>query len=446
MHSVVSPTKPTFRQEILTPLFGLIRKNESCVVAGISNIGKSRMLQHMLRPKVRHHYLEDSNDSMILVWVDCNRVAELSSLGLYELMLTSLVESVDSSLYPSLAEIRDRSIAEQNPLLAQRNIELATRFLIHEKDYQITFILDEFDLLYQMLDRQALASLRALRDMNKYQLGYTLFMREHPAALRALDNIEGFYELLSDSILYLNPYSREDAYEVIELIAQQRQLTLSLIDIELIRELSGGHPGLIYSFIRYVSNAQRNEPQQSIENWIDKAIQSSEVQEECRKIWVSIRHEEQRVLHNIALAALVSQSELESVINKGLILRNIAGRYVFFTRTFRQYVLTHAKTAPSGLQLDKASGIVWIDGKASSELTEKEYEFMELLSDNLNQICSNEEIITKLWPGDEGFSISSNSIAALVRRTRKKIEPNPSRPQYIISVKGRGYKLVDQPE
>lgn len=44
------------------------------------------------------------------------------------------------------------------------------------------------------------------------------------------------------------------------------------------------------------------------------------------------------------------------------------------------------------------------------------------------------------------FGINESTIAALVRRVRKKIEPTPGRPQFLINVKGRGYKLVGQGE
>ena len=112
----------------------------------------------------------------------------------------------------------------------------------------------------------------------------------------------------------------------------------------------------------------------------------------------------------------------------------------------KQYILTYAMIEGPALRVDKASGIVWVDGKASDELTDKEYDLALFLADNLNQLCSTEQIIAEIWPGDEGYDISPNAVAALVRRLRKKIEPNTRRPQYLISVKGRGYRLTDKPE
>jgi len=57
-----------------------------------------------------------------------------------------------------------------------------------------------------------------------------------------------------------------------------------------------------------------------------------------------------------------------------------------------------------------------------------------------------DQLIACLYPGAEGFDVNDNAIAALVKRVREKIEPNPKRPQYLLNVKGRGYRLVAEPE
>ena len=43
-------------------------------------------------------------------------------------------------------------------------------------------------------------------------------------------------------------------------------------------------------------------------------------------------------------------------------------------------------------------------------------------------------------------NITDNNSAALAGRVRKKIESNPNCPQYLLNVRGRGYKLVDEPQ
>ncbi|WP_373899526.1 response regulator transcription factor [Haloimpatiens sp. FM7315] len=61
-----------------------------------------------------------------------------------------------------------------------------------------------------------------------------------------------------------------------------------------------------------------------------------------------------------------------------------------------------------------------------------------------NQIISKERICDDIWGEDYiGFD---NTIMVHIRRLREKIEDNPSKPKYIVNVKGLGYKLVVEDE
>lgn len=436
---------PTFRQEICGPLFELIRSGESLVVAGVAGLGKSRLLQFLMRSETINQYLQENAKSMLLAWVDCNRMAELSPWGLYELLLTALIERASSvsRLRPvceRLLPLRSGTIVERNHLLAQRNLELALRMLCSEYEVNVVFILDEFDESYTTLPPQALANLRALRDANKYRLCYALFMREHPAILRNPDDCEGFYELLSRSVLYLQPYSREDALETIRSICHRRNIELLHGDgdaREIVR-LSGGHPGIMVGILDALTDGV---PEGTDWEW---AASNLKVQEECRKIWEGLQANEQRALHHLASGVTLRLKDKEPLLEKGLLVGGATDEPSFGIPLFKHYVLNQAEMVESGLRLDRSTGIVWVNGQPSEELTGKEYDLVEFMGGRINQLCSSDDIILHLWPGDEGFEINPNTVAALVRRVRRKIEPNPSRPKYLISVKGRGYRLLEQ--
>lgn len=72
-------------------------------------------------------------------------------------------------------------------------------------------------------------------------------------------------------------------------------------------------------------------------------------------------------------------------------------------------------------------------------LTPKEYHLLSYMSQNSNQILSKQRICDEVW-GDsyEGYD---NTIMVHIRKLRQKLEEDPSNPQYIITVKGLGYKL-----
>lgn len=95
-----------------------------------------------------------------------------------------------------------------------------------------------------------------------------------------------------------------------------------------------------------------------------------------------------------------------------------------------------------GIWLDKEAGDVWVDGELIPPLTKLEYELLCYLYDNVNRICNRYEIVKAVWSGDYIEQVDDARISKLISRLRKRVEPNPANPRYIVTVHGRGYKLV----
>lgn len=72
------------------------------------------------------------------------------------------------------------------------------------------------------------------------------------------------------------------------------------------------------------------------------------------------------------------------------------------------------------------------------ELTKKEYQFLELLMRNQNQIMTREVLFEKLWGYDS--EVTDNALDALVKLVRKKVDI-PGETSLIQNVRGIGYKV-----
>ncbi|ASS94063.1 response regulator transcription factor [Peribacillus simplex] len=83
------------------------------------------------------------------------------------------------------------------------------------------------------------------------------------------------------------------------------------------------------------------------------------------------------------------------------------------------------------------------DGK-TLELTAKEIGLMSCFMHHPNQILSKETLFEHVW-GDDFFG-SDNTVMVHIRRLREKIEADPSKPSFLITVKGLGYKLQTKGE
>ena len=116
-----------------------------------------------------------------------------------------------------------------------------------------------------------------------------------------------------------------------------------------------------------------------------------------------------------------------------------------FCRLFAEYVLAHQTTATLGgrLRLDEESGEVTVGGRPV-DLTQLEFRLMKLLYVMSNNIVDKYEIVEGVWGDEHMLDVDDSRIEKLVSRLRQKVEPDPSEPVYITTVRGRGYRLVTE--
>lgn len=80
------------------------------------------------------------------------------------------------------------------------------------------------------------------------------------------------------------------------------------------------------------------------------------------------------------------------------------------------------------------------DGKEIA-LTPKEFDILLFLARNRGQVFTKEQIYQAVWEND--YVMDDSNIMAFIRKLRKKIEPNPDAPEYILTIWGIGYKFND---
>ena len=75
-------------------------------------------------------------------------------------------------------------------------------------------------------------------------------------------------------------------------------------------------------------------------------------------------------------------------------------------------------------------------------LTPKEFDILYFLARNRGEVFTKEQIYQAVWERD--YLLDDSNIMAFIRKLRKKIEPNPDAPEYILTIWGIGYKFNDQ--
>ena len=77
--------------------------------------------------------------------------------------------------------------------------------------------------------------------------------------------------------------------------------------------------------------------------------------------------------------------------------------------------------------------------KLMENMENYEFEILYLLAKNPGQIFSKEQIYTQVWK--EPYYGAEDNVMGIIRRIRKKIEPDSAKPRYILNVWGMGYKF-----
>lgn len=111
---------------------------------------------------------------------------------------------------------------------------------------------------------------------------------------------------------------------------------------------------------------------------------------------------------------------------------NVKKLNTFPTKNYLEY---------DSLVIDLKCRTVEVEGK-NIELTNYEFEILYLLARNPGQVFSKEQIYNQVW--NAPYYGAEDNVMSLIRRIRKKIEPDPSKPEYILTVWGIGYKFNNE--
>ena len=98
-----------------------------------------------------------------------------------------------------------------------------------------------------------------------------------------------------------------------------------------------------------------------------------------------------------------------------------------------------APTLAAGpVRMDVERHVVTVDG-AAVQLPLKEFELLELLLRNAGRVLTRGQLIDRVWGAD--YVGDTKTLDVHVKRLRSKVEPEPSAPRYIVTVRGLGYKF-----
>jgi DNA-binding response OmpR family regulator len=95
-----------------------------------------------------------------------------------------------------------------------------------------------------------------------------------------------------------------------------------------------------------------------------------------------------------------------------------------------------------GLLVDPAKRQVYVHGQLiTPPLSNQQYQLLTMLAERPGKVYSRAEVIEAAWPGESAEGVSDDAIDALVRRLRQRLAEIDPEYEFIVTVRGYGFRL-----
>ncbi|NJN95600.1 MAG: winged helix-turn-helix transcriptional regulator [Anaerolineales bacterium] len=440
----------TFRAEAMTPICHWLSGGESGLIVGGSGVGKSNLVNFILnRPDVIARYIPRQPERYCFVLLDMNALPALTLPFFYRALFQALVDTaelLDGDLFRGMQALNASPIKWDDPFTVLTLLQKAHRLFIRQGGKKVVWLLDRFDEACRSLDAQALNSLRALRDQFKGDLIYLLFTRQPLARLRSLSEIDEFYEIVTANTCWLGPMVEADSRWMVEYLAGRQESVFAEPAVSQLIAISGGLPAFLKGACLVLAQNELGL-EQSSQEWVCRLLPRPEFQRNCQEIWCDLTSGEQHALSALQTrgdTARLDRDTIDNLQNTGLLDQDKR----IFLPIFAAYVAQQRGGAAGLIELHPKTRAVLRGGiTLNVELTPSEDRLLSFLLEHPGEVCQKDTLIYAVWPNDHlAVGISDERLAQLVKRLRDKIEPNPTDPLYIQTVRGRGYRLVQPGE
>ena len=91
-----------------------------------------------------------------------------------------------------------------------------------------------------------------------------------------------------------------------------------------------------------------------------------------------------------------------------------------------------------GIRIDKTARRVWVNGE-EKQFTTKEFDLLTFLAENPNHVFTKDELFRRIWAMESIGDIAT--VTVHIKKIREKIEFDTSKPQYIETIWGVGYRF-----
>lgn len=450
--SNVSQTNPQryasfYRSREIIELAEWVRAGSSGSIVGLAGSGKSNLMFVLGRePERLRQYLDANVPTVAVITVDLNNLADDRVATLYRLIIRAMFEArdqFDTALQALIASQYEAHKLSIDPFITQN----AVRDLLQqsrERNMRLLFLFDQFDTFCQLATPAMTNSLRGLRDAFKEHLCYIVGMRQSLASFANPNVLGELYELLDLHTLWLGPMSHESCIQMVLLETRLAKKSLTDKEIEKLVQLTGGFPSLIKAACQWWLSLSIPVP---VARWESNLLNLSAMQYRLQEIWHGLDGDEQSLLIELIQERLDLQQQSPSwnqLIRKGVCIY-VDGQWRVAGDLLKRFVETAVSPLDGTLWFDDMTGNIFKGEAIVREMAPLEQSVLQFLLNNPFQRHTKTDIIVNAWPKElRSLGVTDDSLYQVVAALRRKIEPNPSKPSYLVTWRGRpegGYQL-----
>lgn len=451
----------TFRAREMKILADWIIGSASGSVVGLPGVGKSNLLGFLChRPDVIQALVAPHKIVVALVPVDLNNLPDDATATFYRVILRSfyeIQEHCDQASRQVIISTYQENKAVQDPFLVQSALrELLVK--LRDQKMRVGLVFDRFDDFCETATPQMTAALRGFRDSFKDTLFYFMGMRQEAAYLSDPATLGELYEILDTRVCWVRPMNREDAEMLIEQETQLAPAAPTESEVETFLELTGGFPSLLKATCTWWSTLH---DQLELEKWTEILLANPSINHRLQEILTGLNQEELLILSEVerlsythekkvgSLEKLEQQNQqvLNHLATKGICRPSETG-WRITSSLLTTYLATAEGRGRGRIWWDEEAGEAYQGQNLIHDLTPLEREVLHFLLQYPRMRHTKTDLIVNTWPDElRKMGVTDDSLYQVIAGLRKKIEPIPAKPCYILNWRGKpegGYHLFPE--
>lgn len=417
-----------------------IKEGNSCQVVSAAGVGRSNLLgllSYNRNIRIKHFGVAQKNFHFVLL-----NFSEIRKKPIVEAtkfiflgILDSLRERGMKTDYEYINKIFKESVEFNDELVLFTGLKKTIDYFALTKNLSLILLFDRFEEYVPDLTSQFFSNLRVLRNRAKYNFSVIFSINRPLEDLIEPSLFSDFFEFVAGRIIFL---TIEDKPGLMFRVFHLEKVTGKKIDKKTFDKtisLTSGHGKLTILVLEEMTSLD-GHPQDD-KQLISHLLSKRPIRSSLFAIWNSLNPSEQQYF--------IGNGDEPIFLEKIGLCYDGKTTISLFEDFIKHEILPNSKKTKPEIVFEKSSNEIKIgENVISDQLTSSEFKLFKFLIENKDKILTKEEIINSVW-GEKTttLGVTDQALDQLIFRLRKKIESNPTKPQYIQTVKGRGFKFTN---